>query len=478
MSIRLRLALWYGGLFALILLLVGLMTYALHVRGHYDDRDRLLITSAAHIVTSVTGPQADLQLHLGIANPEVLFAVYAADGTLRDHSPEFAILPPINPQAILAAPAGPAFDTLATLAPPLEPLDPAPGSAFGLLRDNDQRWRLYVLPFAKDSSQAGALVALTPLGHLDMAIQAFRLRLLLLGVLGLLAAVLGGWAIAGRTLRPIDSMVRTARTITQARDLSHRLHGTRQHDEVGRLAETLNAMLDSLEESMQLQQRFVADASHELRAPLTVIQGNLELLRHQTMTVPERDEILAEVETEAARLTRLVADLLVLARADAGGGIQQQIVDLDALVLDTFQATRPLASGHSFRLDPLEPVQVLGDADRLRQLIVILLDNALKYTPADGQVTLGLRAAPCAELSVQDNGVGISAADLPHVFERFYRADPARGRDPGGTGLGLAIAHWIVTQHHGSITLQSSPDGGVSVLVRLPLAITVLPTER
>jgi signal transduction histidine kinase len=264
-------------------------------------------------------------------------------------------------------------------------------------------------------------------------------------------------------------MTSTASTIAHSRDLSHRIATPPHHDELGRLANIFNDMLTSIEAAYVAQQRFVGDASHELRAPLTAIQGNLELIRrHPEMPPADRDEALAEAEREAVRLTRLVADLLALARADAGVTLRHEIVDLDAVVLDVFQTARQLAHGQELRLDPFEPVQVVGDADRLKQLLLILLDNALKYTPSGGRVTMGLRQCVAgSEITVQDTGVGIAAADLSRVFERFYRADPARNRDAGGTGLGLAIARWIVEQHRGAIQIDSALEQGTIVTVSL-----------
>ncbi|MEN9936419.1 MAG: hypothetical protein RLZZ387_2998 [Chloroflexota bacterium] len=470
MSIRLRLALWYSALFAAILLLVSLLTYALHTRGHYDDRDRLLVTSAAHAATGVTSAADELHFGSGGAAVEVVLQLFDSDGTLRETSTTSEGGPHINPRAVLANPAGPAFDTLAGLAPGMGDLEMIPGGAFGLAIGRDERWRVYVLPIGAGSPHVGYVAALTPLGRLDASIVAFRASLLAISLLGLAAALAGGWAIAGQALWPLDRMTRTASTIAQARDISHRVEAPPTRDELGRLAETFNTMLASLEESSRAQQRFVADASHELRAPLTAIQGNLEILERQPeMLAAERVEVLGEVKREATRLARLVADLLALARADAGTGIRHAMVDLDAVVLETFQAARPLAHGQTLILDPFEPAQVLGDEDRLRQLVLILLDNAIKYTPPEGRVTLGLSIHEGrVEVVVCDTGVGIPPDDLPHVFERFYRADPARGRDPGGTGLGLPIAHWIVEQHGGTIHLQSAPGAGTSVTVRLP----------
>jgi two-component system, OmpR family, sensor kinase len=239
------------------------------------------------------------------------------------------------------------------------------------------------------------------------------------------------------------------------------------------LAATFNEMLESLETVSHFQQRFVADASHELRAPLTAIQGNIELLRrHRSMSDADREEALTELERESSRLSRLVADLLTLARADAGIALKSCSLDLDVLVLDAFREARHLAHGQTMLLDPFEPAQVEGDEDRLKQLFLILLDNALKYTPSGGHVTLGLRRQGAdVEILVRDTDIGIAPEDVPHVFERFYRADPARNRDQGGTGLGLSIARWIAEQHGGTVQIESQPGRGTTVQVRLSLCL-------
>jgi len=471
MSIRLRLALWYATLFALVLILVTVLSYAFHVRGHYDDRDRALITSAGHMALEAGTMRDGPHLLEGRGGLEVGFRLYSPDGTLRERTAGVESLPPLDPRTVLAEPSGPPYDAIARLSPPLVASDGPVDGAFGVLVTPEQRWRVYVLSIHQGSAIVGYLETLTPLGRLDTSIAAYRTLLLALGVAGLAAALLGGWAIAGGALRPIAHMTETAGTITHSRDLSHRIATPQHHDELGRLAATFNAMLTSIETAYGAQQRFVSDASHELRAPLTAIQGNLELLRrHPEMPVTDRGEALAEVERETNRLTRLVADLLALARADAGVTLQRQQVDLDAVVLDTFRTARQLSSGQELALEPFEPVQVVGDEDRLKQLVLILVDNALKYTPAGGRVTLGLRRnGTAAEILVRDSGVGIAQDELPHVFERFYRADPARGRDPGGTGLGLPIARWIARQHGGDVTLESVPEQGTAAIIRLPI---------
>lgn len=473
MSIRLRLVLWCGGLCALVLAFVSLLSYTIHVRGHYDDTDRTLVVSAEHLAAeAATQPLDQAQIERS-GSLDVVLRLYDSAGQLQAGSAAAATLPPIDPRAVLAQPSGPAFDSLAGLVAPLVSLpSAATGGAFGIVAAQTERVRVFVLPVQQPGNN-GYVVALTTLGRLDESIQRFRLLLLGLGIMGVVAALVAIGAVAGRVLRPIDWMTQTARRIAASRDFLHRIEEPPHHDELGRLAVTFNEMLASLDDAYRAQQRFIADASHELRAPLTAIQGNLELIRrHPTMTPEDREEALAEADREASRLGRLVADLLALARADAGIAIKRQPVDLDAVALDAFSTARQLARGHTLTIEPFDPVRVTGDTDRLKQLTLILLDNALKYTPATGSVTLGLQPIDnSAELIVTDTGVGIPAADLPHVFERFYRADPARSRDPGGTGLGLPIAKWIVEQHGGTIAIASTAGVGTTVTVRLPALI-------
>jgi signal transduction histidine kinase len=230
-------------------------------------------------------------------------------------------------------------------------------------------------------------------------------------------------------------------------------------------------MLASLEEAYRAQQRFVADAAHELRAPLTAIQGNIELLaRVPDMPSDDRSEAMSYLDREAARLARLVNELLTLARADAGQTVERRPVELDEVVLEAVAEMRAVSHGERLAVDAAEPVAVSGDSSRLKQLVLILLDNALRYTPDDGAIRVRLaRAGGDGVLEVADNGMGIPEDALPHIFERFYRADPARGRDPGGSGLGLAIARWIVEQHEGQIAAESTEGQGTVITVRLPL---------
>jgi two-component system, chemotaxis family, CheB/CheR fusion protein len=234
------------------------------------------------------------------------------------------------------------------------------------------------------------------------------------------------------------------------------------------IVEETQAQLRVLAES---QRRFLADAAHELRAPLAVIQGNLEVLeRFPNLPADDRAEAVTDSAREAARLGRLANDLLALARGDAGDGLQLEPLELAPILEETLREAEKLAAGR--RLEPglLEPCKILGNRDKLKQLALILLDNALKYTPDGGRVTLELqRQDTHAEFRIVNTGPAISPEDLEHVFERFYRTDASRSRQTGGTGLGLPIARWIAGQHGGTVKLTSETGVGTTVIVRLPL---------
>jgi signal transduction histidine kinase/CHASE3 domain sensor protein len=243
--------------------------------------------------------------------------------------------------------------------------------------------------------------------------------------------------------------------------------------QIQRIKQAAENQVHALAES---QKRFVSDASHELRAPLTAIQGNLELLRrYPDMPAADRNEALLEADREATRLGRLVVDLLALARGDTGAGVQTDELELKPVLLEAWTQMQRFSSSHQFELLKLENPTIVGNRDRLKQLVLILLENAVKYTPKGGLIQLSLEIVNLqAELRVTDSGSGIAPSDLPHVFERFYRADQSRtrGDDPGGTGLGLPIARWIAELHGGEIHLESQVGHGTSAVVRLPCLVS------
>ncbi|MCL4370736.1 MAG: HAMP domain-containing histidine kinase [Chloroflexi bacterium] len=467
MSVRLRLALWSAGLVGLALLVAGLLAYAIHGRNLYADQDVMLRTGAEHAAQEYTANRNITRLIP--TSPDVTIRVYDSAGHVIDSTPNAPTAPAVDPRGLESRPSTPPYDPILGLVPPFAAVDTGQGT-FGLATASDgTRWRLYLLPL--DGQPARYLLAAAPLNAIDSFIQRFRQLVGLLALAGAAITVFASWTIVDRALRPVATLTETAADIAGSGKFDRRVPVGSRRDELEHLAATFNGMLNRLEKAYKSQQRFVGDASHELRAPLTAIQANLELLRtHPRMPEAERTEAVEEASREADRLTRLVADLLALARADAGVPLSRQEVELDRVLLNAVNEARHLARGQKVEIDHLEPAMVRGDPDRLKQLLLILLDNAFKYTPRSGSVKVALsRGARMAELTVQDTGVGIPPEDLPNVFERFYRADPARSRDPGGTGLGLSIARWIARQHGGDITLASELERGTTVTVHLPI---------
>ncbi len=324
-------------------------------------------------------------------------------------------------------------------------------------------------PIILGNRPLGAVLVAQSLADLESSLTVIRRALLAGSLLVLLLAGISGAILARAALRPVEAITATARQIAGAQDLSQRIPVAVPNDELGRLTETINGMLARLETLFLTQQRLIADVSHELRTPLTTIQGNLDLLRRGAAADPQmRGEALTAISDEAGRMRRLVNDLLLLAQADAGLKLNLQPVELDTLLLEVYRQAQVIANGVTVRLGAEDQAAVLGDQDRLRQLLLNLADNALKYTPAGGEVTLNMRRSDgWVSVAVSDTGIGISPEDLPHIFDRFYRADRSRGRS-GGAGLGLAIAHWIAQAHHGRLEVTSEVGRGSTFTLWLP----------
>lgn len=467
MSLRLRLALWYGALTTLVVALVCTYSYAIHARTHYDELDRVLHGVGDHVAEELAAAPGDssaiLKASLTLATG---IRILDGNGQVRRQSRAAAAAPALDLRRILTTPSTHSYAAIAGLAPALQMPESTAGRFSVLAGPDGDRFRVYVVPL-RDGG--GYLAATIPLMHIDQAVAGFARLMLAMAITGGFVAFIVGWLLARRALSPVAALTEAAAAIAKSRELSRRVADGSKYDELGRLAQTFNAMLASLEDAYESQVRFVAAASHELRAPLTVVLANLDLLKSGRISENERATAMAEAYDEASRMARLVADLLVLARADAGMPIRQEPVELDRVVLQVVGETRHLVRGQRVEVIAVEPILVRGDADRLKQLVLNVIENAIKYTPADGQIRIGItRDHDHAIVTISDTGIGIAPEHLPRIFERFFRADPARARDRGGSGLGLSIARWVATEHGGTIDLTSTLGAGTTVTIRLP----------
>jgi heavy metal sensor kinase len=303
-------------------------------------------------------------------------------------------------------------------------------------------------------------------------LHLFRFYLWIFAPLLLLVAAGFGYWMSRRALSPVDALVRTAREVGGA-NLNSRLQKLTTGDELQRLSDTLNEMLDRIETAFRRVTQFTADASHELRTPVSLIRTEAELALRRSRGEEEYKESLRHILLEAERTTALIEQLLALARADSGReALQMQPVDLQLTLRGVIESWQQVATIRDLQFSASVGDQaafVMGDETLLRRLVDILLDNAFKYTPSPGSVRLLLEErGENVVITVQDSGVGIAADEQDKIFERFYRIDKARSRAQGGTGLGLSIARWIVTQHRGSITVESPPGEGATFRAELP----------
>ena len=294
-----------------------------------------------------------------------------------------------------------------------------------------------------------------------------------IAVVAVLMSAIGSWIILGRALSPLESIAETVDQINRADDLSRRIpyqEHQKNEDEIGDLVVSFNQTLERLESLFTSQQRFLADVSHELRTPLTVIKGNVDLIRRMKQA---DEESLSSIDQEAGRLTRLVGGLLMLAQAESGKlTLVLRPVELDLLLTEVFTEMRVLAGTKvHVHLNEIDQVMVNGDRDRLKQVILNLASNAIQYTPQGGDVYLSLaKIGEQARIIIRDTGPGIPAEDLPHIFDRFYRAEKSRTRsNTSGFGLGLSIAHWIVEHHGGQIKVESKEGKGTTFVIWLKI---------
>ena len=453
-TIRVRLTLWYVVLLAAILVVFAMFLYLNLARSLHAELDRSLEVEAQQInaMVGLDKGRPEFKGRADRLEPGMLVVLQDLAGRRVFANDDDQHLPNLA-EALSRASQG--DQTLSTV-------QLADGTA----------WRLLTRPLVVKERLVGTLQVARTQEPIEATLR--QLLVLLAGGLPvtLVLAIGGGLFLAGRALDPIDRITRTAEQIG-AEDLSRRLNLPASPDEVGRLAATFDHMLERIERAYQRQRQFTADAAHELRTPLALLRTQIEVALAGRGTPDEHRAVLSGVHEDAVRMTQLVNDLLTLARADAG---QEALVfeplHLNALADDLVGAMAPLAESRGVRLErgTAEPeVHVEADQMRLTQLLVNLVDNGLKYTPAGGTVTVAVGQTPAgALLRVADTGVGIAPEHLPHLFERFYRVDKARARAEGGAGLGLAISQWLARAHGGEITVESRPGRGTTFIVRVP----------
>jgi heavy metal sensor kinase len=464
-SIRFRMALWYAALLAGALALFGTASYIGLGRYLQKSLEESLIKQARSIGDVL------------IVNINQSGEDYVSNEITEHYSPEingrFIRVTTTNGRQVFVSgpPKDGTFDP-ARVPPPKLPAS-QPFSHEVEMADGHELL-LHALPYeAKDGSRFLIEVA-APYNQIESVLRGLLLTFALGLPLIVALAISGGYVLMRRALRPVDEIRQKAAQIT-SRNLSERLPVVRTGDELERLATDLNRMIERLEESFHQINRFSADASHELRTPLTVLQGELESMAQSRSSLPAeiRDTIGSALE-ETQRLTKIVENLLAISRLEAGEARKRlERLDFAELARSTAEQMRLLAEEKHIHLDcnGSERVEVEADPARLKQVVVNLLDNAIKYTPEKGKVSVSVTSHDSrAVLEVADSGIGISADDLPHIFDRFYRADKARSRQLGGTGLGLSIVRSICLAHNGQVRVASTEGKGSIFHVELPLA--------
>lgn len=462
MTLRTRLAIWFAGLVALLIALFSAMVIALMWWSMVRDVDAKLQDTADLInansrfailpVTQQTRFQVDLPELDFVRASGTEVQVWIKDGdsfTPVDSSANLQDYPNALDETTLGTQHAHAFSTVSI------------GGAW---------WRVHTNPIWYGEEIIGSIQVAQSLEVMYVATRSLLFVVLGCSVIAIGGAIILSRWLARRLLEPVQDLTSAASRIAGASDLSTRLTWSGPNDELGRLIGVFNRMMERLQNVFSVQQRFVADISHELRTPLTGILGHVELMRRYGMD----EDSLNAIHSDTARMSRLIHDLLMLARADYGGtAINLMPLDADGIVMSAVKSAKLTAEqkGVTLSIIHLEPLHVMGDPQQLKQLLDNLVDNAIKFTPAGGSVTLNMQKVDqSARIEVTDTGVGMAAEHLTRIFDRFYQVDTARTQDgTGGFGLGLSVAKWIAEAHHGSIEVRSLPGQGSTFTVHLPL---------
>jgi len=451
MSLRLRFTWLYSTIMGGILLIFGAVVYVLVNIILLNQVDSML-AGVVRDITQVTKVNSVGELSLISLPPldmtsNAYVQVWGPDGRLIATSP-----------------------SIGTLTKPLDPNGLQAGES--IYQDSyldGAHLRVLSVPLVLGERTIGTLQVGASLSVVDATRTNMLSIMAVIAVFAVLIAALGSWVILGRALSPLEAITETVDQINRADDLSRRIpHDVQNEDEIGDLVVSFNQTLERLESLFTSQQRFLADVSHELRTPLTVIKGNVDLMRRMKQA---DEESLGSIDQEAGRLTRLVGGLLMLAQAESGKlTLNLKPVELDLLLTEVFTEMCVLAGSKvRVHLNEIDQVMVNGDRDRLKQVFLNLISNAIQYTPQGGDVFLSLaKIGEQARIIIRDTGPGIPAEDLPHIFDRFYRAEKSRTRSStSGFGLGLSITQWIVEHHGGQIKVESKEGKGTTFVIWL-----------
>ncbi|MGA3017734.1 MAG: heavy metal sensor histidine kinase [Bryobacteraceae bacterium] len=458
-SFRFRLTLWYLLFFSLLFVLFSLFLHGVLSHALQRRLDEGLAVEANTAAAMLQDEFDEMKGNVRAASSEAvsgmrlhgsLVAVVSGNRLLAASTP----LPQSQVDFIAARAAVDPTADLAVAVPQVQP--------------NGARAAVHRV---KVGGQEYQIVALQSRDELVEDLAVVRRVTLLALPLVIVLAGFGGYWLASRSLAPLGWMAQQAHRITDS-NLNTRLEIGNAADELAVLAASFNELLSRLDLSFESMRRFVADASHELRTPLSIIRGEADVALSHERTAAEYRESLAIILDESRRLSRLVDDLLNLARADTGRlKLQSAEFYLNDLLAECCRSAQSLAAARGIALEcrPAEDAPFRGDEELLRRMVMNLLDNAIRYTPSGGKVSAALEAQDSQlRIRIADTGVGISPDDAPHVFERFYRADTARSRQDGGFGLGLAIVRWIAESHRGEVDLATTPNAGSTFTVTLP----------
>jgi heavy metal sensor kinase len=483
-SLRAQLALWHGGLLALTLLLLAAFTYVLLRQFLSLSADAALTDYAEKTAKLIAARLYQFETQFPGKTPDAAFESRFIDNNDLQSWGRYVQVINRNGEPVARS------DALRTKTlPRLDPGRMLEGLRGETLRQTvtdlgEFPLRVVTVPVQRGSKveylvQAGASVE-----GVEGALQRASVILLVLTPSVFAVAVVGGWFLVGSALKPVDAMTQTALTI-EGKRLDVRLVPPRSDNEIGRLAAALNEMIARLDKSFKQIERFTADASHELKTPLTSIRGEAEVALMSDETPEETRRVLQSIIEETERLTAIVTNLLLLSRADADQvRLKHEPIALDEVAMSSFETMERLARRKHITLDiaEMDDAPIEGDALWIQQLITNLLNNAINYTPEGGTVIMSVVRAqpespdiphaltvPHARLSVADTGIGIAPEHLPSLFDRFYRVDSGRSRDQGGSGLGLNIARWVAESHGGQIRVESEVGKGTTFTVLLPL---------